>query len=119
MSCPWLTVIPQLTAISSYLHRVKDELDSLRTGAAGRPASCLDIITKISTDLDDDLKQLGKLASDLEADARGKVDAQGRLDIPKFKWAKRRPAVQKLRERISWKKTDLHHALSVLQINQT
>lgn len=109
----------ELTAISSHLHRVKDELDNLRTGSASPPASCLDVITQVATDLDDDLKQLKKLASDLEADARGKVDAQGRLDIPKLKWAKRRPAVQRLRERISRKKTDLHHALSVLQINQT
>jgi hypothetical protein len=107
-----------LTAVSSYLYRVKDELDTLGTGAAAPPTSSLDAIRRVSTELDDDLKELKRLASDLEADARGKVDSHGRLEIPKFKWARRRSTVQRLRERISWKKTDLHHALSVLQMNQ-
>jgi hypothetical protein len=113
-----LTAALQLTAVSSYLYRVKDELDTLATGAAGPPAPILDAIRKVATELDDDMKELKRLASDLEADARGKVDSEGRLKIPKVKWARRRSAVQGLRERISRKKADLDHALSVLQMNQ-
>lgn len=65
-----------------------------------------------------DVTELRKIAHDFEADAKGKVDAKGRPDISKFKWARHRTSIKELRERMSWKRADLANALSVLQTNQ-
>lgn len=128
MSCPpfvsttycrvWApTNSSRLTSVSSYLHQVRDTLDDLPPGSSGSSAS-LDYVQRVADALVTDLTELRQLASDFEADANGRVDAHGRPKVPKLKWIRHRDCIEKLRGRISRKRTDLAHALSVLQTNQ-
>jgi hypothetical protein len=105
--------------VLGYLHQLRDALSSLPGLSSGNPSRDLDHVQRVADGLDDDVKKLQTLALDFQAGSEGKTDAKGRPKIPKFKWARHLNTINELRERVSRRKHDLAHAVSLLQANQT